>query len=54
MPSYEFECQGCHATFTLALSMRDREAGNIRCPACGGTNVQQVISSFMVKTSKKS
>jgi putative FmdB family regulatory protein len=35
MPSYEFECQSCHGTFTLSLSMRDREAGNIQCPTCG-------------------
>jgi putative FmdB family regulatory protein len=54
MPSYEFECQSCHGTFTRSLTMRDREAGNIQCPSCGGTNVQQLISSFMVKTSKKS
>jgi putative FmdB family regulatory protein len=54
MPSYEFECQSCHGTFTRSLSMRDREAGNIQCPTCGATNVQQLISSFMVKTSKKS
>ena len=54
MPSYEFECQSCHDTFALSLSMRDREAGDIKCPNCGGTNVQQLISSFMVKTSKKS
>jgi putative FmdB family regulatory protein len=54
MPSYEFECQSCHGTFALSLSMREREAGNITCPNCGGTSVQQRISSFMVKTSKKS
>jgi len=54
MPSYEFACQSCHGIFTLTLSMRDREAGNITCPHCGGTNVQQLISSFMVKTAKKS
>jgi putative FmdB family regulatory protein len=54
MPSYEFECQNCHGTFTLALSLHDREAGKIQCPTCGGNDVQQLISSFMVKTSKKS
>jgi|Tabmets5t2r1_1033131.scaffolds.fasta_scaffold664718_1 putative FmdB family regulatory protein len=54
MPSYEFECQSCHVTVTLVLSIHDREAGTIKCPNCGGTNVQQRISSFMVKTSKKS
>jgi putative FmdB family regulatory protein len=54
MPSYEFECQSCHSTFTLSLSMHEREAGNIKCPHCGGANVQQLISSFTAKTSKKS
>ena len=54
MPSYEFECLSCHGTFMLSLSLHDREAGHIACPACGGTDVQQRISSFMVKTSKKS
>lgn len=54
MPSYEFECQSCHGTFTLALSLRDREAGHITCPSCGSAQVQQLVSSFMVKTSKKS
>jgi putative FmdB family regulatory protein len=54
MPSYDFACQSCQATFTLSLSMRDREAGNIHCPTCGGTNVRPLISRFMVKTSKKS
>ena len=54
MPSYEFACLSCHGTFMLSLSLHDRESGQIKCPACGGTNVQQLISSFMVKTSKKS
>jgi putative FmdB family regulatory protein len=54
MPSYEFECQSCHSTFTLALTMRDREAGQIQCPSCGASGVRQLISRFMVKTSKKS
>ena len=54
MPSYEFECLACHSTFMLALSVRDRGSGNIKCPKCGGAEVRQIVSSFMVKTSKKS
>jgi putative FmdB family regulatory protein len=54
MPSYEFACQSCHGIFTLSLSMHDREAGHITCPHCGASNVSQRISSFTVKTSKKS
>ncbi|MBI3329834.1 MAG: zinc ribbon domain-containing protein [Nitrospinae bacterium] len=54
MRSYKFECLGCHSPLLLALSMRERESGSIKCPACGGTEVQQVVSSFMEKTLKKS
>jgi putative FmdB family regulatory protein len=54
MPSYEFECQSCHGTFTLSLSLRERESATIACPSCGSGQVQQLVSSFMVKTSKKS
>jgi putative FmdB family regulatory protein len=54
MPSYAFECQSCHDTFTLSLSLHDREAAPIACPSCGSMQVQQLVSRFMVKTSKKS
>lgn len=54
MPSYAFECQSCHGTFTLSLSLRDREAANIACPSCRSAQVRQLITNFMVKTSKKS
>jgi putative FmdB family regulatory protein len=54
MPSYAFECQSCHGTFTLSLSLREWESAKRACPSCGSAQVQQLVSSFMVKTSKKS
>lgn len=57
MPTYEFLCHQCDKTFELSSSVaeyeRKRKEG-IRCPACGSSKVEQQISSFQVKTSKKS
>ncbi|MCL6508921.1 MAG: zinc ribbon domain-containing protein [Bryobacteraceae bacterium] len=57
MPTYEFLCHQCAKTFELSSSVaeyeRKRKEG-IHCPTCGGSDVQQQISAFQVKTSKKS
>jgi putative FmdB family regulatory protein len=54
MPFYEFACQDCRKQFSLVLSIKERESGRVTCPECGSTKVTPLISSFMVKTSKKS
>jgi hypothetical protein len=36
------------------LSMKDHDAGKVKCPKCGGKKLSQVIMHFMTKTSKKS
>ena len=54
MPFYEFACQDCHQEFSLVLSLKERESGGVTCPGCGSVKVTPLISSFMVKTSKKS
>jgi putative FmdB family regulatory protein len=57
MPTYEFWCHKCAKTFELIFSLaeyeRKRKEG-MQCPACGSSEVVQQISSFQVKTSKKS
>jgi putative FmdB family regulatory protein len=57
MPTYEFWCHQCDKTFELSSSVagyeRQRKEG-MRCPTCGSSEVEQKISSFQVKTSKKS
>lgn len=52
MPMYEYECEKCKKTFTLALSFKEHEEGAV-CPECGSKKVTQLISSFIAKTASK-
>ena len=54
MPHYEFFCHACKKFFDKILSLVDYEEGEVRCPHCGGKNVEQRWSAFSVITSKKS
>ncbi len=54
MPSYDYRCSKCRKNFTAILSVKDHDAKKVKCPKCGGKSLDQLISSFMVKTSRKS
>jgi putative FmdB family regulatory protein len=54
MPSYEYRCRTCDRTFEIRLSVQDHDAGRARCPHCQGQEVEQVMTSFVAMTSKKS
>lgn len=55
MPMYDFHCNDCGHEFTLEMRISEYEQKKGReCPACGSGNVERMISSFMVQTSKKS
>ena len=54
MPMYDYYCRKCDKTFTLRMSILDHNTERIRCPQCKGNEVEQVISSFVAVTSKKS
>jgi len=54
MPNYDYRCSKCNKDFTALLSMKEHDAKKAKCPKCGGRKLEQVISSFMVKTSRKS
>ncbi len=54
MPTYDFKCLSCGHDFSLTLTVKERESGKIKCPSCNSTKIEQVITSFFVKTSKKS
>ncbi|MBI5166656.1 MAG: zinc ribbon domain-containing protein [candidate division NC10 bacterium] len=54
MPTYEFRCQNCNKEFIVTLSLREREAGEVTCPDCGGKELESLLSSFYARTSKKS
>jgi putative FmdB family regulatory protein len=54
MPSYEYRCPKCNKKFTLILSIGEHDAGKAKCPKCNGKKVEQLITAFQVKTSRKS
>jgi putative FmdB family regulatory protein len=53
MPRYEFVCEKCKKPFELILTISEREKGEVKCPKCKGSVVQQ-LGGFMAQTSKKS
>jgi putative FmdB family regulatory protein len=50
MPVYEYHCQQCGKVFGhLFRTLKAAEAGDTPpCPACGGSDVQRLISSIAV------
>ncbi|MGD0916958.1 MAG: zinc ribbon domain-containing protein [Thermodesulfobacteriota bacterium] len=54
MPNYDYRCVKCNKEFSAILSIRDHDARKAKCPKCGGKKLEQRITSFMVKTSRKS
>ena len=48
MPIYEYRCRSCGETFEAFRAISDEDA-EVKCPKCGGTNPQRVISSFFGK-----
>lgn len=54
MPTYEFRCLNCKKRFSTVMTISERENKRVRCPKCKSLRVAREISSFSVKTSKKS
>ena len=55
MPDYEYQCRECKATFTVHLMMSEHEKHpHPKCEKCGSNNVEQLLPSATVITSKKS
>ncbi|MEI9479422.1 MAG: zinc ribbon domain-containing protein [Deltaproteobacteria bacterium] len=53
MPSYDYRCPECKKKFSVMLTMKQHDARKAKCPKCGGKKVEQQISHFMTKTSRK-
>jgi putative FmdB family regulatory protein len=53
MPIYEFLCLKCRKEFALTLTIRERGEKPPVCPVCGSTELEALISSVFVKTSRK-
>jgi len=58
MPTYEFRCNDCNATFEVEESIsehdRDVHEHRARCPKCNSLDVAPQIAAFEVRTSRKS
>ena len=54
MPVYDYYCNDCHKSFERVLTLREHESEQMRCPDCGGPNIQQQAAAFYAVTSKKS
>jgi putative FmdB family regulatory protein len=54
MPQYDFRCKKCKKEFSVFLSISEKEGKKVSCPGCKGRSVEQRITSFMTKTSRKS
>ena len=54
MAEYEFECRRCKKVFTLFMRISERAGAKIRCPGCGGTEVEPLMHHFVSRTARKS
>ncbi|HEX6939658.1 MAG TPA: zinc ribbon domain-containing protein [Longimicrobiales bacterium] len=54
MPTYEYQCLECHATFTRIERMADHGDTKPACPKCKSRKVEQLLAPVYAKTSKKS
>lgn len=54
MPVYEYRCKECNKEFTVTMSISEKESKKVTCPSCKKESVEQLITPFMTKTSRKS
>jgi len=54
MPQYQFLCSSCKTKFTKTLTLAEYDKNKVKCPKCGGTNVEQQWAAFFATTAKKS
>jgi putative FmdB family regulatory protein len=51
---YDYKCLDCGKEILLVLSLKEHEQGSVVCPACGSKKMEQLITTFIAKTTKKS
>jgi len=54
MPMYDYKCLDCGKESLVVLTLKEHEQGEAKCPACGSTKVEQLMSTCMLHTTKKS
>ena len=50
MPLFDFACRGCRTEFEALV----RTGHPPVCPSCGGTDLEQKLPTFAVKTAERS
>jgi len=54
MPTYEFECKKCGHQFEQTMTIKEHDEEKVHCPKCESEEVEHLIESVNVVTSKKS
>jgi putative FmdB family regulatory protein len=54
MPMYDYKCLDCGKESLVVLTLKQHESNTVTCPKCGSTKVQQLYTSFVAHTTKKS
>jgi len=55
MPTYEYRCAACNKKFSVTTTVSEHDRKRPACPKCKSSRkVSQILSSFTVKTSRKS
>jgi putative FmdB family regulatory protein len=54
MPMYDYKCLNCGKESLIAMTLKEHEGGTDTCPACGSKKMEQLITSFIARTTKKS
>lgn len=49
MPIYEYKCKACNRTFQVLKPVNKRDERE-KCPICGSTDTERLISQFMSNT----
>jgi putative FmdB family regulatory protein len=54
MHHHEFFCHSCKRTFSEVLTLVEYEEGEVVCPHCGSSDVEQSWSAFYAIATRKS
>ena len=54
MPTYEYQCHACRATFSVRESISQHGRADVTCPHCRSRDVELRMSEFYAKTPRKS
>ena len=54
MPMYDYKCLACGKESLIAITLKEHESGHATCPACSSKKLEQLITSFIARTTKKS